>query len=434
MQTPDLKAKKVAVVGLGMTGRSCVAFLHKQEALITGFDTRSHLALELPIDIKLGDIPQSAFLDFDLVLVSPGFNLHHNAITTAKKAGVEVIGDVELFSRFNRKPVLAVTGSNGKSTVVTLLAHILNANGVKAVLGGNIGVPILSILDADCEAVVLELSSFQLESTYSLNALAACVLNLSQDHLDRHLSLEAYRDAKLRIYDHAQKSIANAQQQDTWPKVRIADAFISLNATQSGFGVAQEPLAITEDGQVYMLASDINLVGVHNLANVQAAVLLARELGLNDDAIRAAILDFEGLPHRCQTVLNRHNVRWINDSKATNVGATIAAIEGIKPSTVGKLVLVAGGDSKGADLNELADVFDSSVDHLIAMGKDAAKLAEQIPNANIVNSMNEAVLLAASLTQNGDTVLLSPACASLDMFSSFEDRGNQFTQAARALS
>lgn len=434
MQTPDLSAKKVAVVGLGLTGRSCVAFLQKQGSLITGFDTRTHLELDLSIDVQLGALSEGDLLIFDLVLVSPGFNLHHSAIVAAKKVGIEVIGDVELFARFNRKPVLAVTGSNGKSTVVTLLAHILNSNGVNAELGGNIGVPILSVLESDCDAVVLELSSFQLESTYSLKTLASCVLNLSQDHLDRHLNLDAYRDAKLRIYDNAQKCIANAEEQDTWPHARKAEAFISLKAEQLGFGVAQEPLAITENGDVYMLASEINLVGAHNLANVQAAVLLARELGLEDDVIRSAIKRFDGLPHRCQTVLDKDNIRWINDSKATNVGATIAAIKGIKPSTVGKLVLVAGGDSKGADLNELADVFASSVDHLIAMGKDAAKLAEQKHGAQIVASMDEAVQLAASISKKGDTVLLSPACASLDMFTSFEDRGNQFTQAARSLS
>ncbi len=428
-----LAGKKIAVVGLGKTGQSCVRFLLQKGAQVTGFDTREHLDVETGIPLFLGTLAEDALTAFDAVLLSPGLPLSMPAVQRAKALEIPVLGDVELFAQNNQSPVVAVTGSNGKSTVVSMLLHVLKTAGVDAVAGGNIGTPVLDLLQKTWQAVVLELSSFQLETTHSLGLDAACILNVSEDHMDRYATFKDYCAAKQRIYAHAKTCIANTDDANTLMGATGKICTISAVSRPKGFGVMASPNAIAEDGKLYLLADELAVKGQHNLVNAQAVVLLARELGLQDAQILPGLKSFSGLPHRCQQIADKRGIRWINDSKATNVGATIAAIKGIRPSTKGRLILLAGGDSKAADLSPLCPVLAKDVDQLITLGKDGHLLARLKPNTQNAGSMHEAVALAANTAHSGDTVILSPACASLDMFASFEERGRYFTEAVRAL-
>ncbi|WP_088329980.1 UDP-N-acetylmuramoyl-L-alanine--D-glutamate ligase [Lacimicrobium sp. SS2-24] len=433
-----LQNQQVAVVGLGLTGHSCVRFLLAQGAKVTAFDSRSDLNLTLPesVEVNLGPFDGALLSATSLIILSPGVPLSEPAIQRALAAGVEVIGDVELFARFNHRPVLAVTGSNGKSTVTQLVTAMLEHSGIRAVSGGNIGTPALDLLERDYEVAVLELSSFQLETLSSLSMLAATVLNLSPDHLDRYTDMEAYRQAKLRIYRHAGLLVVNRDDPQTLP-----DADTDNTQPQISFGLGESTRDIGYQSATGMIRyqnedllefSTCQLVGQHNLLNIQAAAALAFAGGATSQGVVAAARAFTGLPHRCEKVREHKGVVWINDSKGTNIGATEAAIAGLRPMVQGQLLLIAGGDGKGADFSLLQHAL-KSVDKLICLGKDAEKIAVLKPGALRVASMQAAVAAAASLAGDGDMVLLSPACASLDMFDNYQHRGHVFTDAVEAL-
>lgn len=428
-----LDGKKVAVVGLGVTGQSCVRFLQSQNALVTGFDTRLHLSLELGIPVFLGDLAEDVLSQFDLVLISPGLSTTMPAIQFAKAKGIEVIGDIELFARFNKSTLVGVTGSNGKSTVVSMLHDIFTKAGKRCAVGGNIGTPVLQLLDSELDIVVLELSSFQLETINQLPLKVAAVLNISEDHMDRYDSLADYAAAKARIYHDADICIANQEDELTQCDEKEFDYLLTTSERDSGFGLSSNPASITYDGEVYLQSGEMQVSGIHNLFNAQAAALIAKVTGIDDRYIKSALSDYQGLPHRCQKVARINKVDWINDSKATNVGATIAAISGLKPSLSGKLILLAGGDSKNADLAPLTPYMENDVEHLIVFGKDANKLAALKTSAKVVETMQQAVEVAANLAHSNDTVLLSPACASLDMFKNFEHRGQVFQASVEGL-
>ncbi|WP_102797243.1 UDP-N-acetylmuramoyl-L-alanine--D-glutamate ligase [Bowmanella denitrificans] len=426
--------KQVAVVGLGLTGQSCVRFLLAQGAKVTAYDSRPHLDVQLPEDVKvhLGPFDASRLSQAQLILLSPGLPLAAPAIQAAKAAGVEVIGDIELFARFNRKPVLAITGSNGKSTVTTLVRDMLQASGIKTAMGGNIGTPALDLLAQDYDVAVLELSSFQLETTYSLAPKAATILNISPDHLDRYADLAAYRQAKLRIYAQAALCVYSRLDALTRPEHSANIISFGLDSPADGLGYQSDSGWVLNQGEALLNVHQCSLVGEHNLLNIQAAAALALAGGATTEGIRIACGSFKSLPHRCELVREHRGVRWVDDSKGTNIGATEAAINGLRGQVSGKLLLIAGGDGKGADFNELLPSL-AKVDKLICLGKDGPAIAALKSGAELVDSMAKAVALADSLADSGDMVLLSPACASLDMFDNYHHRGQVFAQAVEAL-
>ena len=427
----ELKNKRVAVVGLGLTGMSCVDFLTRNGADVIAMDSRTELQVDVSVPVYLGEYQTQHLLGVDLILLSPGVDPKVAAIASAKQAGIEIIGDVELFARINDKPVVAITGSNGKSTVTCLVTEMLKASEQVAVMGGNIGTPVLELLEQDADIFVLELSSFQLETVSSLSPLVATILNLSDDHLDRHGTMENYAQAKHRIYRGARHCVYNRDDELTQPKTSKTQDSFGLEEVSSGFGWSAEKQIITLDGKPYLSIHDCGLSGTHNVLNIQASAACARIAGASDSAVRRAAQKFTGLPHRFETVLNKDRVRWINDSKATNVGATIAAVTGLSSGLEGKLILIAGGEGKNADFSPMQPILEQYVDTLITFGRDGDQIAALKPGSLKVDTLIDAVTSAAELVTEGDAVLLSPACASFDMFKNYQHRGECFAQAVR---
>lgn len=434
MATINLVNKNVVVVGLGLTGQSCVQFLLHQGAIVSAMDSRAQISVSLDIPFYLGEFDASKLSKADLVVVSPGVSLQTPALQQALATGVSVIGDIELFAQFNRVPVIAITGSNGKSTVTHLVVEMCKASGLKVLMGGNIGVPALELLDIPADIIVLELSSFQLETTQSLHVIAATVLNISDDHLDRHVSLENYKNIKHRIYDNAKFIVASRDEKATQPQERSVDISFGLSPCQQGFSWDKSTASILYQGELWLSSAECLLVGAHNMLNIQAAAALAILAGVSIQGIKQGARLFAGLAHRCQTVAIYKNVRWINDSKATNVGATLAAIEGLSDTNSGRLILIAGGQGKGADFSPLEPILNTKVDMLITLGKDGDQIAALKAGSTKVASLDEAVKLAAHFVQANDTVLLSPACASLDMFNNYQHRGECFAKAVEQYS
>ena len=445
-----LKTKKIVVLGAGVTGYSCARFLQSNNLNFSINDSREN-AIDIHefrqnfpnADISLGRWDQKLIASATLIIVSPGIDLATAEISNNISAGCKVIGDVELYCLSENTPILAVTGSNGKSTVVSLLAHVGSELGKSVTLGGNIGSPVLDILtekrQKDVECLILELSSFQLESLHSMKAIAGTVLNLSDDHLDRHLSMENYAAIKQKIYSQSKVAIFNRGDKATFCSNHHTQISFGIDAPKEGdFGL------ISDNGDVYLAYGHSKLInidklplaGLHNALNYLAVLALGKSAGWSLSAMVEAIAGFKGLSHRCQKVETDDNVIWINDSKATNVGATLAAIEGIS-ATLGqdkKLVLIAGGEGKGADFSPLEQPIYEHVGHLITLGKDGDKIAQLARNANRVKTIKEAVNTAKSFVEPGDVVLLSPACASIDMFANFAERGDMFVQALREAS
>ncbi len=428
--------KSITIIGLGKTGLSCVDYLQSQGAMLRVIDTRKNPsgADKLPKNIPLhtGNLNQQWLLESDIIVISPGLAVKTPEIQTALSAGVEVIGDIELFCRAATKPIVAITGSNGKSTVTTLVYEMAKAAGIKVGIGGNIGIPALSLLNEDDDFYVLELSSFQLETTYSLKAAAATVLNVTEDHMDRYADLEAYRQAKLRIYHNAKIAVVNNEDKFTFGEgENQAEQVLSFAEHNADYWLK------TEHGKQYLMAKDelilpcdeVALVGRHNYMNIFAATALAQAIDVNLEAIRQVLCRFKGLDHRFQLAHQANGVRWINDSKATNVGSTVAALAGLYVE--GKLHLLLGGDGKGADFSELAKLI--SQPHIICycFGRDGAQLAELSTQSHLFETLEQAVAFLRPTLKSGDMVLLSPACASLDQFTSFEKRGEEFTRLAK---
>lgn len=421
------------MIGLGKTGLSCVDFLLAKQADVRVIDTRTQPAgaeqLAKNVPLHTGSLNQQWLLESDLIIISPGLAVKTPEIQTALAAGIEVIGDIELFCREAKKPIIAITGSNGKSTVTSLVAHMVNATGLKVGMGGNIGIPALSLLEQAHDMYVLELSSFQLETTYSLKATSATVLNISEDHMNRYVDLEDYRQAKLKIYHHAQTAVINAE-----------DALTAMDGLKNGVSFGEDNADYwlkTEKGRSYLMAKDervlacdeMKLVGRHNYMNALAAIALSQAAGIPLESIRRALREFNGLDHRFQLAHFAHGVRWVNDSKATNVGSTVAALTGLQLN--GTLHLLLGGDGKGADFSELASLINQPNIICYCFGQDGEQLAALSPRSQRFSTMEEAINALRPTLSAGDMVLLSPACASLDQFSSFEQRGDEFTRLAK---
>jgi len=438
------KTRRTLVVGLGETGLSVARFLSRQGVPVAIVDSREQppglerLRTELPADVALflGEFNDEAFERAQQIVISPGVSRDEPQIAAAVARQVPVIGDIELFARTVTAPVIAVTGSNGKSTVVTLLGAMARRAGLDVRVGGNIGTPALDLIkDEEPDLYVLELSSFQLETVYSLRPRAAVVLNVSADHMDRYDDLQAYAAVKQSIFRQAALQVFNLDDPLVGSLVNRACPHTGFTCRQPGasdYGLVEIDGAtwLTHGESRIMPASAICMTGQHNLANALAALALGEAVGLPLDKMIETLAEFRGLPHRTQYVAEQGGVRWYNDSKGTNVGATLAAIEGLDET----LVLIAGGDGKGADFTPLADALQRKGRGAVLIGKDAALLEAALQGVVPVrhaDDMTQAVRLAAEMSHPGDCVLLSPACASTDMYRNFEERGDLYMQAVR---
>lgn len=426
------QGKLITIIGLGTTGLSCVDFFADKQAKVRVIDTRQNPAgadkLPKAIPLHTGGLNLEWLLTSDLIVISPGLALATPEIQQAIAAGVEVVGDIEVFCREAKSPIIAITGSNGKSTVTALTTEMAKQAGVKVGMGGNIGVPALSLLKDDYELYVLELSSFQLETTHSLRAKSATILNISEDHMDRYNSLEDYRQAKLKIYQHAECVIVNGEDRQTYPEqaVKNLKSFAEHNADYS----LRNGALFAGDEKIIETA-DMQIKGRHNEMNALAAMALADMAGVSRVGIVNALQRYSGLDHRFQPVPTNDGVRWINDSKATNVGSTVAALHGLQVD--GTLYLLLGGDGKGADFSELKPLINRENIVCYCFGRDGAELAKLTQNSVVVETMQQAVEAIRPQLKAGDMVLLSPACASLDQFPNFEVRGKQFAQLAQGV-
>jgi len=436
------------VVGLGKSGMSLVRYLARQGVPFAVADTRANppelatLREQYPqVEVRCGDLDADFLCRAQELYVSPGLSLRVPALVEAAARGVRMSGDVDLFARHAKAPIVAITGSNAKSTVTTLVGDMAKAAGKRVAVGGNLGTPALDLLADDVELYVVELSSFQLETCERLNAEVATCLNVSEDHMDRYDGMADYHLAKHRIFRGAKQVVVNRA--DALSRPLIADnvpcwTFGTNKPDFKAFGL------IEEDGEKWlafqfdklMPARELKIRGAHNQSNALAALALGHAVGLPFEPMLQTLREFAGLAHRCQWVRERNGVNYYDDSKATNVGAALAAIEGLGADIDGKLVLIAGGDGKGADFHDLRDPVAKHCRAVVLLGRDAelvsAALGNAVPKVR-VNTLDEAVEHAAELALSGDAVLLSPACASLDMFKNYEERGRLFAKAVEEL-
>jgi UDP-N-acetylmuramoylalanine--D-glutamate ligase len=439
---------KSVVVGLGKTGASCVRYLAKRGDRVSATDTRRAppglteiKGLDSSIDLRLGGFDLSLLDGASQLLMSPGVSLAEPIAQAAIAQGIEVLGDVELFAREVRAPVIGVTGTNGKSTVTTLVARMAAAAGRRVLAGGNLGEPALDLLEQPIpDLYVLELSSFQLETTSSLVLQAAAVLNVSADHMDRYPSVAAYARAKGRILANASTVVLNAD--DPWV-VAMRDSAYRNNARTVTFSIQKSSadFYLLRDGAQAFLSrrgerlidtARMKLTGLHNSANALAALALGEAAGLGMPEMLQALESFPGLTHRSSWVADIDGVRYIDDSKGTNVGATIAAVSGMP----GPVVLIAGGEGKDQDFAPLAAALAGKTRRVLLIGKDAPAVAAAIQGVCATETfatLEEAVRAAHRIAQAGDTVLLSPACSSLDMFRDYGHRGDVFAAAVLKL-
>ena len=442
----DERAADYAVVGLGVTGRSCARFLNAQGARVIAMDTRSAppcvdlVREECPeVRIVTGGLDEALLVRCGCIVVSPGLSLREPAIRAALAAGVDVVGDIELFARHARAPVLAITGTNGKSTVTTLVARMLEAAGHAIRCGGNLGTPALDLLAGPApDCYVLELSSFQLDLVQTLAVRVAAILNVTPDHLDRYTSFDDYRDAKARILAHAEAAVLNADDAVTAALPFRGQRFeFTLGPPAAGrFGLRAAPggtMLAGPDGDCAALA-DLALEGMHNAANALAALAICSAFGARGPALVHALTSFPGLEHRAERVAEHGGITYINDSKATNSGAACATIKGLCQGKTG--VLIAGGEAKESDFSEFADTVVAHLHTIVLIGRAAPLLAQAIGGriATVyATDMRAAVSAAADAARSGELVLLSPACASFDMFANYSARGAAFRAAVHDL-
>ena len=444
-----LKDKKVLVLGLGETGLSSLRWLTTQGACLSVADTRDMppgldaLKAELPlISIHTGSFQASIFFDMDLIVVSPGVPLNEPEIQAAIQRGVNVVGDVELFAQYRptSAKVIAITGANGKTTVTTLVGEICKAAGLKTIVAGNIGLPVLETLSMETPDVyVLELSSFQLETTTNLHVDVATMLNLTEDHMDRYASIQEYAIAKARIFYNASLQVLNRD--DAWsmlmarPKLAQVTFGMSDDGGDNSYSLKQvdEDVWLFEGNKELINLNDLKIVGLHNAVNALAAVALCRGIGIDYAHIIQTLYNFKGLPHRVEWVANINEVDYYDDSKGTNVGATCAALSGLSR----KVVLIAGGDGKGQDFAPLASAVAENAMAAVLIGRDAPLIEDVLIPTNIpiyrAADLTEAVNIAHKLAKPNEAVLLSPACASFDMFKNYIHRAEVFVTAVNRL-
>ena len=435
------------IVGLGKTGLSCFRYLSNQGLNVAITDSREEPPelLELKAEFEsasvyLGQINEQVLLASDQIILSPGVSLDNKSIKLSIENNIPVFGDIELFCQKAQAPIIAVSGSNGKSTVTTIVAEMTRLAGLKTYVGGNIGIPALDLLsDSTPDLYVLELSSFQLETTYSLNAHASVVLNISPDHMDRYSSLKDYVNTKKRIYSGQGLMVLNKDEEYIHSIIdsKRDTIYFSLGAPEGeNFGLINHnnEVWLSQGNEKIINKNQLKIKGEHNISNALAAMALAGAVNVPTNIMADVLKNFTGLEHRCQLVREIDNVSWYNDSKATNVGACIASIRGL--CELGNIILIAGGDSKGADLSGLNPIVKKYIKRVFLFGIDANKLADVMGSdvdKEFVNNMNEAVKGASKIADPDDIVLLAPACSSLDMYKNYQQRGDAFISAIDAL-
>ncbi|MCX7628378.1 MAG: UDP-N-acetylmuramoyl-L-alanine--D-glutamate ligase [Methylophilaceae bacterium] len=445
----ELEGKRILVLGLGDTGLSVLRWLHGRGARLTAADTRdappalASVQAELPeVGIVLGPFRREIFDGMDLVVTSPGVPLAEPEVRSAMARGIPVVGDVELFAQYKpgHAKVLAVTGSNGKSTVTALTGEMCKAAGLHTIVAGNIGLPVLDTLQQDCPDVyVLELSSFQLETTASLDADAATVLNLTEDHMDRYADMAAYAAAKARIFHGHGVQVLNRN--DAWsrsmalPGRHKVSFGLDAPPSHNDFGLIERNghTWLAQGSTELINAADMRIAGRHNAANALAALALCRAIGLEYTPLLQALRDFKGLPHRVEWVAEKGGVAFYDDSKGTNVGATCAALNGLSQ----KVVLIAGGDGKGQDFSPLRQAVKTNARAVVLIGRDGPQIGRVLDGCGVPllqsATLEDAVRQAYAVALPGDAVLLSPACASWDMFRNYAHRAQVFVDAVLAL-
>lgn len=436
------------VLGMGRTGLSCARFLARRGLPFAVADSREHppaldrLREEFPaVELRAGALDADFLASAEQLLLSPGIDPHLPELDAARAAGAVLLGDIELFFREARAPIVAITGTNGKSTVTMLVGLMAQRAGLRCAYGGNLGTPALDLLDPRAELYVLELSSFQLETVVDFAADVATILNLAPDHLDRYADIDAYHQAKRRIYDGARRIVFNRDDRRTCPPP-------DTTATCASFGVeaAHAPdFGLLETGgetwlargaEPLLAAAELGLRGRHNAGNALAALALAEAAGIPREAQLAVLREYRGLPHRCQYLRDLDGVAYYDDSKGTNVAATVASLRGLAADRPGRIVLVAGGVAKENEFSVLAAELQRVGRAVVLIGAAAEQMQRTFADVLPVQRAADlagAVDRARALAQRGDIVLLSPACASFDMFRDFEERGDVFAQAVAAL-
>ncbi len=458
MQNSNLQV----VIGLGQSGLATVNYLVKQgyQVAVTDGNPAPKLANELPQEVgvrKFGEIDSELLLSAKRIIISPGVALEQPSVAQALQANIPVVSDIQVFheeltKRDKHVPIIAITGSNAKSTVTTLVGEMAKNAGVKVGVGGNIGVPALTLLDdMDMELAVLELSSFQLETVTDLNAQVATILNLSPDHLDRHGSIENYLAEKQRIFQEVKSVVVNQDDDLTKPNITVEKQLTFGSDIPQGdnYGL------LTENGEVYLVkgtekllnSNELKVKGQHNQLNILSALALGELVSLPMDSMLQTCREFAGLPHRCQFIKNIKGVDYFNDSKGTNIGSTISAIKGLGESywasdKNAKIVLILGGQSKGQDFSEMVGLINQFVSDIYFIGEDAEIIEQQLTTGGLMQSVHceqsETLDKAmASITKldnpNIQAVLLSPACASLDQFANYAKRGDRFIELVEQL-
>lgn len=437
------------VAGLGISGVSAVNFLHERGYQVAVTDSRTHPPghdqIPAGIQTSFGQLDTELLLQAEEIILSPGLAPQLPEIQQAIAKGIPVVGDIQLLRRATEAPIVAITGSNAKSTVTTLIGLMAKEAGKKVAIGGNLGRPALDLLKDQPELIILELSSFQLETTSLLNAEVAVVLNMSEDHLDRHGDMLGYHAAKHRIFQGVKKVVFNRD--DALSRPLVPDAVpvqsFGLNAPDMNqYGVLRDTdgtLWLARGRERLLKSTEMYIQGTHNIANALACLALGEAIGLPLNSMLETLKSFKGLAHRCEYVDTVNNVRYYNDSKGTNIGATLAAIEGLGAAIAprkGKVVVILGGQGKGQDFKALRAAVQQYVKTVVLIGEDALKIEQSIEGSTEIlkaATLQEAVQLCHAKADAEDVVVLSPACASFDMFKGYDDRGHQFVACVKAL-
>lgn len=431
----------IAVVGLGETGYSCVKYFAQHDVKLTVLDSRTNppkkqsLEKNFPeVNFIGGHFEQKCLDASQLIILSPGVSIDTKEIKKALSKGVPVIGDIELFAlaqkNNSKSKIVAITGSNGKSTVTTLVTEILNASGIKTIAGGNLGIPALDLLCENIDCYVLELSSFQLEMVHSLTSFVACIVNISADHMDRYPSIQGYVQAKRKIYENASAIVYSRYDDRTYPEnsaVHQISFGFDTPQSKNDFGIlkSSDHTWLVKGKKKIIAVEKLKLKGRHNQLNCLTALAIVDFFGVDEKVSSQVLQSFAGLAHRFEFIGVHKNVTWINDSKATNPGATVAAIDGQKQP----IVLIVGGDAKQADFRELGEVIKNHVKAVVLFGRDSFMIEKMLPTSLPrihAISMEQVVKIADHYALADEMVVFSPACASFDLYQNYEQRGNDF--------
>ncbi|ADD79580.1 UDP-N-acetylmuramoyl-L-alanine--D-glutamate ligase [Candidatus Riesia pediculicola] len=431
--------KKVVIIGLGKTGLSCINFFLSKKIFPKVIDTQypSYTKHSIPEGViyHFGSWNRGWIVSSDLIVLSPGVSRLHEEIQIAYRKGIEIIGDIELFCREvdRDKKIISITGSNGKSTTASVLTEIAKKANLKVGLGGNIGVPVLELLNYDYDIYILELSSFQLEITSTLKSIGAVILNISENHMDRYpFGMYQYLSAKLKIYDFAKNCVINIMDNRIWPKEIDKRNFLSFGINSGDYRLNTKKNTIQRFEKDLIHIKFIKIIGQHNHMNFLATLCLSEIIGIPINISLFVISRYSGLPHRLQVVHKKNGVIWINDSKSTNIESTIAALKSIKANN--KIHLLLGGDKRKSKISRLKEfVSYKKKIRIYCFGKDKLKFGKLRNDSIVLNTLEQCMLKVSKNTESGDIILLSPACSSLDQFSNFEHRGSVFSEIAKKL-